>query len=190
MKKDKMRKVLLSLLLFFMVAVVGFMLFKQTCVEKYMVTPVFPLGDGEVSQYCPQFLSVWAKLTMVEIFWTLFTVVLIYGIFFFLFKRLLSEFFTSFKGKNLYKKVFFVELGLILLFAFLWFSFWVAAYDGTSCLLDNCVDMSFIEFFSFWGIVLGLAALLNPVSIAVLGLPYILVFGYTKMFLKKTKSNS
>lgn len=189
MKKNGVRKILLGLLLFFMIAILSFTFFKHTCVDSYaQIGCSISTVEGEsLSECCMQYVTVWVKLGAAEIFWTILIILLIDGLFFIFFKKFLNTFSRDFRKKNIYGKIFFVELGLILLASFFWFSLWVAAYDGTSCLLDNCTNMSFIQYFSFWGIMIGVAGLMNPISLVILISPYVLVFIYSKISPKGTR---
>lgn len=184
MKQSNLKKVLLGILLLLMFVAVVFMFFKQTCVDRYAqaLCSVSRIEGMSRAECCEQSVSVWEKLSSGEIFDTFFSVALFYSVFFVLFKLLSQVFFITFKKKNVYQKIFFVELGLILLLAFLWVSFFVVLYDGTDCLGDDCSKMSFFRFFSFWGVFIGSAVLFNPISIITLILPYVVGFIYSKKY--------
>ena len=184
MKKIGPKKVLLGILLLLLVGSVGVMFFKQTCVGAVNCSLGGGIEGDDFSMF--QYARVWTVLSVGEIFVTLFTVMLFYGVFFLLFEKLLQVFFVNFRKKSVYQKIFFIELGLILVLAFLWFSLFVLAYNGIDCLGDDCVKASFIGFFSFW-CAFGLVVLVNPTSVIVLISPYVLVSGYHKLSTKSTR---
>ena len=190
MKKNRLQKVLSLLFAFSTMGVVAYMFLKQTCSDRYSQI-MCSMGNGGQEAFvecCPEYSTVWTKLTSGEIFFTLLTLAVLYAVFFYLFTKLFDIFNSDFKGRSIYQRIYIIEWTLILLAVFLYFSLFVGIYDGTSCILDNCADMSFLLFFSFWGVFIGFV-LISPISIMILALPYILAFGYTKVFLKGNRHN-
>ena len=82
----------------------------------------------------------------------------------------------TFSKKNSYKKVFVVELwgGLALFFLFIMFL--ILLYDGQSCMADNCVAVSLFIMMSWWGPLVLLPLIFNPVTLGVVAFPYLVVF--------------
>lgn len=94
-----------------------------------------------------------------------------------------------------YSKVFFIELYMLMVGALLLVTFFTFIYDGSNCLLDNCVDVSLFSFVLFWLSFTSLSIVSNPVFGVVVIIPFsaiflIKIFVTTREFTIKNSNSS
>lgn len=87
-----------------------------------------------------------------------------------------------------YQKIFVIELWCFLSVIFILAMFLVAIYNGSSCLLDNCVNVLLVRYIYWWETLLITGLFSNPIIIGVIAVPYLVVFIYK--FFKRTKNKS
>lgn len=82
---------------------------------------------------------------------------------------------------SLYGRALVTLLYTITIFSFLGVSFLVSVYTGSSCLVDNCVNMSLFKFIFWWGLLAHLMVLLSPLFWVSMALLFFGILTYEKI---------
>ncbi|NQU78051.1 hypothetical protein HQ544_05125 [Candidatus Falkowbacteria bacterium] len=96
----------------------------------------------------------------------------------------------KFSNYNQYKKVLIAEISYFIALAFILSLFFIMGYDGSSCILDNCVNVSLISFILFWSLSLFvILGLLSPIILLIIASPYLVVFLSNRFGKRKEKES-